>query len=39
MRRTHGGCGKNLLFFTLRKIPTRSGLQRAFLQFMISYGR
>jgi hypothetical protein len=22
----HGGCGKNILFFTLRKIPLQSGL-------------
>jgi hypothetical protein len=34
MRRTPGGCGKNVLFFTLRKIPVQSGLLPAFPSFM-----
>jgi hypothetical protein len=33
-----GGCGKNVLFFTLRKIPVQSGLLGAFPSFMNSSG-
>jgi hypothetical protein len=31
----HGGCGKNILFFTLRKIPIQSGLlnRSAFMNY------
>jgi hypothetical protein len=33
-----GDCGKNVLFFTLRKMPVRSSLLRAFPLFMNSSG-
>jgi hypothetical protein len=33
-----GGCGKNILFFTLRKIPAQSGLLSSFPLFMNNPG-
>jgi len=34
----HGGCGKNVLFFTLRKTPVQSGLLSSFPSFMNNSG-
>jgi len=31
----HGGCGKNVLFFTLREMPTQSGLLQALIFIII----
>jgi hypothetical protein len=34
----HGGCGKNILFFTILKIPFHSSLRRCAVQFVNNLG-